>query len=380
MRFSDIQGLHDTKVGLIEAVQKGHVAHAQLFTGNPGSASLALALAYISYLNCESPTKDDSCGNCSSCHKNQNYVHPDVHFVFPVSGTSKVPVKDAVSNSFLQEWREFIKEDPYGGPNDWSAVFGAENKSLNISKGETKAIIQKLSLKAFEGGRKVMLIWLPEYMHPAAANGILKILEEPSSGTVFLLVTQDREKLLSTLLSRTQPVNIRPFTQEEIKDALVEQGVAGEDADHIATLAQGNLKQALRLAAEEVEDGGKFFKEWMRLCYRQDLSELVALSEEFHKMAKLTQHSLFRLGLSRLRETLIAHYGDSSMIKLGTEEKEFVRNYSKVVTPDKLEPIVQIMTEAWYHLERNASAKMVFLDLSINISSLLRNPTHEVAS
>ena len=224
MRFGDIYGLEEIKRGLIEAVQKGHVAHAQLFSGPTGSANLALALAFITYINCENPT-EDSCGTCASCQKNTKFIHPDVHFIFPVSSTTRITGKDVLSTNFLKEWRHFLEEDPYGDIADWSVVFGGENKQLNISKGESKSIIQKLSLKAFEGGYKTILIWLPEYMHASAANGILKVLEEPADRTLFLLVTQNHEKLLGTILSRTQKVFIRSFNPSEISAILQNQSV-----------------------------------------------------------------------------------------------------------------------------------------------------------
>ena len=177
MQFSSIKGLNEVKTILTEAVRKDHVAHAQLFLGPEGSANLAMALAFASYLNCEDPEDGDSCGRCASCIKNQKFIHPDVHYVFPVSSTDKIKGKEVVSASFMKEWRQFLEEDIYGNVSDWSVVFGGENKNLNISKEESRGIIQKLSLKAFEGRYKVMIIWMPEYMHPSAANGVFAVSE-----------------------------------------------------------------------------------------------------------------------------------------------------------------------------------------------------------
>jgi DNA polymerase-3 subunit delta' len=371
MQFADIQGLDQTKTSLIEAVRKDHVAHAQLFLGPEGSANLAMAIAFASYLNCEDPDESDSCGQCPSCLKNQKYIHPDVHYIFPVSGTEKFHGKEAVSNNFLKEWRSFLGENLYGDVADWSGVWG-ENKNLNISKEESRAIIKKLSLKAFEGAYKIMIIWMPEYMHPAAANGLLKVLEEPSKNTVFLLVAHDSEKLLETILSRTQKVLIRAFEDEEIQLQLVAAGVAQDRASHIARLAAGNLKLALRLASEVEEDSVESFKEWMRLCYGQNYTKLVGWSEEFHKMTKISQKGFIRFGLSTLRDTLVVHYGNSQLLKLTEDEKEFVKKFSQVVTPEKVEPLTNLFTEALFHLERNGSPKMIFLDLALNISKLLK--------
>lgn len=372
MQFADIQGLEQTKTSLIKAVRNDHVAHAQLFLGPEGSANLAMAIAFASYLNCGDPGVRDSCGQCPSCLKNQKYIHPDVHYVFPVSGTEKIRGKEVVSNNFLKEWRSFLEENLYGDIADWSGIFGGENKNLNISKEESKAIIKKLSLMAFEGVYKILIIWMPEYMHPSAANGLLKILEEPSKKTVFILVAHDSEKLLGTILSRTQKVLIRAFEDSEVQAQLRETGVGQDKASHIARLAAGNLKLALRLASEVEEDRVESFKEWMRLCYVRDYTKLVEWSEEFHKMTKISQRSFIRFGLSILRDTLIAHYGDSQLIKLTEDEKEFVKKFSQVVTPEKIEPLTSLFSEALFHLERNGNPRMIFLDLALKVSKSLK--------
>ena len=378
MQFSAVHGLAKTKNHLIQAVRKDHVAHAQLFLGTEGGANLALAIAFATYLNCEDPGDQDSCGKCSSCLKNQKYIHPDVHYIFPVSSTVKIKGKDVVSNNFLKEWRLFLEEGVYGDITDWSIVFGGENKNLNISKEESRQIIQKLSLKAFEGNYKILIIWLPEYMHPSAANGLLKVLEEPSDRTVFLLVAQDEERLLGTILSRTQKVIIRRFDQQEIQQQLITSGVPEDRAGHIARLAGGNMKLAMRLANDSDEDHGTSFKEWMRLCYGGDYKQLVRWSDDFHKMNKISQRGFFRFGLSLLRETLLAHYGDPQLLKVTDSEREFVKKFSKVVTPEVIDPLNHLFTEALFHLERNGSAKMIFLDLSLKVTQHLKKAHFEV--
>jgi DNA polymerase-3 subunit delta' len=372
MQFSDIYGLEDVKSRLTEAVRKDHVAHAQLFLGPEGSANLAMAIAFTSYLNCLEPEDHDSCGKCASCLKNGKYIHPDVHYVFPVSSTDKIKGKDVVSHSFLTEWRQFLEEDLFGDVSDWSLIFGGENKNLNISKEESRGIIQKLSLKAFEGRYKVIIVWMPEYMHPAAANGLLKVLEEPSDNTIFIMVANDAEKLLGTILSRLQMVFIRGFDYREIEEQLLSSGIPASKALHISRLSEGSLKMAYRMASEDDDDQSATTKEWFRLCYGSNLIELVKWSEDFHKMSRVTQRAFLRFGLSLLRDTLVAHYGDSSLIKLSEEEKNFVKKFSQVITPEKVGPLTKLLSEALFHLERNASAKMVFLDLSIKVSSLMK--------
>ncbi|GJM28221.1 MAG: DNA polymerase III subunit delta [Cyclobacteriaceae bacterium] len=372
MQFSAINGLEETKNSLIEAVKKGHVAHTQLFLGTEGSAHLAMAIAFATYLNCDDPGDIDSCGKCPSCVKNQKYIHPDVHYIFPVSSTDKIKGKEVVSNNFMKEWRQFLEGGVYGDVTDWSLIFGGENKHLNISKEESRGIIQKLSLKAFEGKYKIMIIWMPEYMHPSAANGLLKVLEEPSEATIFLLVASDAERILGTIMSRTQLVVIRAFNDQEINHQLVSEGVPVNKAAHLARLASGNLRLAHRLASEIENDHAPSVKEWMRQCYATDLSDLVRWSDEFHKMTKISQKGFLRYGLSLLRDTLLDHYGDPSLIRLPEGEKDFIKKFAQVVTPDKIEPLTRLFSEALFHLERNASAKMVFLDLSLTVSRQLK--------
>lgn len=378
MQFSVIQGLNEVKQRLVEAVRKDHVAHAQLFLGPEGSANLAMAIAFATYLNCEDPGDHDSCGRCASCIKNQKYIHPDVHYVFPVSAIEKVKAKEAVSNKFLKEWRQFLSEDLYGDISDWSLMFGGENKNLNISKEESRILIQKLSLKAFEGRNKVIIIWMPEFMHPSAANGMLKILEEPAENTVFILVANDAEQLLGTILSRTQLVVIRGFDQNEIEQQLLLSGISENKAVHAARLCGGNLKLAHKIAADDEEDQAATAKQWLRLCYGQDLRQLVSKSEEFHELSKISQRGFLSYGLSLLRDTLMVHYGGSELIRAAGDEKEFVEKFSSVVTPEKIEPLTRLLSEALFHLERNASAKMVFLDLSIKVSAYLKAKHFEI--
>lgn len=261
MLFKDIPGLEETKKQLIQAVKNNHIAHAQLFLCKNGGANLPLALAYTTYLNCEQPLENDSCGSCSSCSKNAKIVHPDVHFVYPVSSTKNITGKDVVSTNFLKEWRGFLLANPYGNVNQWMMAFGGENKQVNISKEESRQVIKRLSLKSFEGKYKVMIIWLPEYMNGASANAILKILEEPPERIIFLLVCNDDEQLLTTILSRTQIVKIRQFGDNEIMQLLVEQHEINETkAERLAHLADGNLNEAMTLIEGSEEDNHDLFR------------------------------------------------------------------------------------------------------------------------
>jgi DNA polymerase-3 subunit delta' len=347
-------------------VETGQVAHAQLFMGHPGSANLALALAYATLLNCENVGSSDACGQCPSCQKNGKFIHPDVHFAFPVSPVAKISGKDVVSDSFIISWREFLKINPYGGPYEWSLEYGGENKQLNISREESRNIIRALSLKSFEGKYKVMIIWLPEYLHPGSANALLKILEEPPDRTVFLLVTNDYERLLATILSRTQIVNIREFHDEEICDHLMKKyGLDENRARQLAHIASGNLNEAIRLANETVDDTHSMFREWMRSCWSREYSALVKMAEDYGKMNKISQKGILQYGLNLMRESLVINYRKESSGRLQGEELKFLTNFAKVMDLQSIENITRELNNAYYHLERNANAKILFLDTSI---------------
>lgn len=376
MRFEDINGLEDVKQALRQAVAGNHIAHAQLFAGDQGTAALPMALAYATYLNCENRGEKDACGQCASCVKNAKYIHPDVHFVFPVSATKKLSGKDLVSKNYLPAWRSFLGKDPYGGMGDWSVAYGGEDKQANISKEESRQIISALSLKAFEGAFKIMVVWLPEYMHPSAANGILKILEEPPEQTVFLLVSNDPKRLLATILSRVQMVRIRRFTDTELGDILMQNhGVAPERAHQLAHLADGSLAEARKLMDAVEDDSQEMFREWMRLCFQRDFTQLVGWSDQFQSMGKVAQNSLLQYGLNMMREVLVGALAGSAAEPLGRAQgtaKVFVEKFGKVMDPSKVEKISGLINEACYHLERNGSPRIIFLDLSLKIASAIK--------
>jgi DNA polymerase-3 subunit delta' len=373
MKFSEITGYESLKKQLIQSVVTDHIAHAQLFLGPEGGPNLALAFAYSSFLNCKNRSENDSCGECDACRKNKKLIHPDVHFAFPVSATKKIKDKDVVSVKFLSEWRNFVIQDPYNNASGWNNYFGGENKQLNISRQESREIIKNLSLKPFEGTYKIMIIWLPEYMHPAAANALLKIIEEPPQNTVFLLVSNDETKLLSTILSRTQIVQIRPFSDDEIKNLLINQHfIEEEKASQIAHLVDGNINEALRLAREVEDDSHRMFRDWMRLCYVGDLIELTSWTEKFHAMSKVSQQTLFQYGLSMMREALIASNNEMKLSRLMGEELEFIKKFSKFLTLESIEKIANVLNEAYYHIERNAHSKILFLSVSLRIFEIFQ--------
>jgi len=374
MLFSQIPGLREVKKVLTEAVRNNHIAHAQLFLGAEGTLNLPLALAYTTYLHCQNRGEEDSCGICSACSKSLKYIHPDTHFVFPIGNIKGSKDEETFKIEKLKTWRSFLLQQPFGNLEDWANFYGGEDKQANISREESREIVKALSLKPFESKNKVMIIWQPEYMHPTAANGILKILEEPTPNTYFILITNAADRLLSTIISRTQLVTVPLSQDEELEKFLIEKnGVDEKRASKTAQLADGNLNLSLKILTQEEDNNTQRFIEWMRTCFKCDYISLVGMAEEYHALDKLSQRSMLSYSMNMLRETLLHISGAGAINRTRGEELTFVQNFGKVLNWQKIEKSTKLMSEASYHLERNGSAKMIFLDLSINLSKTLTN-------
>ncbi len=376
MQFSQIIGLEDIKQTLAGAIQHNHVAHAQLFLGKEGSGNLALAVAYATFLNCENKTPEstDSCGTCASCYKFNKLIHPDLHFIFPTSTTKQITKRDeAISSAFMKDWREFFIKNPYDSLKNWSSAFGGEGRQCMIPVEDGRNIIRSLALKSFEAEYKVLVIWLPELMNSNAANAILKILEEPPEKTVFLLVANSAENMLVTIQSRTQLVLIRPFGDEEIKTHLIEKmGVTAERASQVAMLADGNLNEAYRLLSETQNISQDSFRDWMRTCFRFDIPSMIKEADKFNELEKEAQKSLLQYGLNMLREAFAYRFGGENLVRADKQMMEFIKNFSKVIHENNVERLQEKLTTAFFHLERNANARILFLDLSLQIAGIFK--------
>jgi DNA polymerase III subunit delta' len=371
LQFSEIIGHQELKNTLVQAVAHNHVAHAQLFVGPDGCANLALALAFAAYLNCEDRQSNDSCGRCASCIKTSKLAHPDVHHIFPVASTKKI--KENIADAFMPLWREFVAENPYKALPDWLEFIGADNKQGNISANEARNVIAKISLKAYEAEYKILLLWQPEMLNVYSANALLKVLEEPPPKTIFLLVCNDSNQLLSTIISRTQRVNIPAFTDDEIIEFLTERkNLSATDAQRAAYLAEGDLNKAISLAFNDKDNKHAWFADWMRKAYKPELAALVALADEFDGKSKEFQKGMFDYGLVLFRDLFLFQNGSEQLVRLLGEELTFVQNFSKAVKPHVIEKVVNELSDAHYHLERNARAKIVFLDLSLTIARLFK--------
>ena len=373
MQFAAIPGLPETKEKLLNAVKLNHLAHALLFHGPEGSANLTLALALASYLYCEQKSDTDSCGTCGSCQRMSKLILPDLNFAFPVVASSKEEDGEEEGNDgksdLLGNWRKFVLGQPYGNVHDFIYFNGFEKKQLNITKAAARKMIQTLSLMSFEGGYKIMLIWAPEYLHPSAANSLLKIIEEPPAKTLFLLVTSQADQLLTTILSRTQKILVRAFSDEEVSSHLVETGrCEAKAAAQIAMLADGNMRTAFQLIDQVEDQTVRQLRDWFRLCATKNLKEIFQLSEDFHKADKESQKSLMLAGLNVTREILLKNLDLDHLLRTTDEDRTFINNISKkMLTEEHAVQLYETFNAAHYHLERNGNAKMIFTDLSMEI-------------
>jgi DNA polymerase III subunit delta' len=375
MFFRDVIGQEAVKQRLIKACREGRVSHALLFFGPKGSGTLPLALAFTQYINCENPSFSDSCGVCSSCVKMNKMVHPDVHYTFPiaVSKTNKV----AVSNDLVADFREAVLANPYLNNNDWMyAASGDEGKAGVIPTEEGLDIIRMISLKAFEGKYKVVIIWMPEKMNLASANKLLKSLEEPPDKTVFILATEQRDQLLATILSRTQLVKLQRISDVDIANKLVMNGLEDKQALFFAQLSDGDYREALELSARESGTGSaeKDFLSWMRLCFSpaKNMEKLLSWVDGMQAEGREGQKQFLFSCMAILRECILLGNAGGDLVRLLPEQRVALERFVPFVNSKNSSDFSAALNEAYFHVERNANAKILFLDLSLKISRILQ--------
>lgn len=373
MLFLEIAGQSAVKERLIQSVKENRVSHAQLFLGPEGSGNLALAIAYAQYLCCEQKLANDSCGQCSSCIKYSKLIHPDLHFVYPVANTKEVSAK-AKSIDFIKYWRSAIEESPYLNLNQWYEHIGIENKQALISVEDASEIIRKLSFKSFESEYKVMIIWMPEKLRTEAANSLLKILEEPPVKTLFLLVAENQDQLIRTILSRTQIIKVGKLSDADLLQEINNRfEVSGEEAKRIVHLTNGNYTEALMmLQKNQSNDLFELFQQWMRLCYKRDYKGLINWGEVVSKIGREKQKNFIGYSLHIVRECLMLNYADASLVRMDGEDLSFAEKFKAFIHYNNSYLITERLNEAFFHIERNANPKILFLDLSLNISKLLQ--------
>jgi DNA polymerase-3 subunit delta' len=370
MLFKDIIGQEDIKSRLIDETKAGRVSHAQLFCGAPGIGKLPLAIAYARYLLCEHPGNNDACGVCHSCAMINKLAHPDLHFVFPV-------VKKALSDDYLKEWRQCLSKNPYFSFDDWLDYLDAKNAQPIIYARESDELIKRLSLKSFEGGYKVTIIWLPEKMNDEASNKLLKLIEEPPLKTIFLLVSDEPEKILPTILSRTQQITIQRVENTAISSMLKTRFLMSPaEADKIAHLSNGNVTAALKQAVnDENGDTDVFFDMFvnlMRLSYQRKVREMKLWSEQLAASGRERQKLFLEYSLRMIRESFIYNLHQPEMNYMTSGEEQFVSRFSPFVNERNVRGIATELDNALNDISRNVNSKIVFFDFSLKMIMLLK--------
>jgi len=374
MLFKEIIGQTSVKQKLIQTVKDSRVSHAQLFFGPEGSGNLALAIAYAQFINCTAKSDDDSCGLCSSCLKYQKLIHPDLHFIYPVA-TTRTVTKKPLSKNFINEWRSTLLNNYYINLLDWLDNIGIENKQGIISADDCNEVIKTLSLKSYESEYKVMIIWMVEKLFHAAAPKLLKILEEPPDKTLFILVTENTDLVLSTILSRTQLIKLPQLSDTEIYYALVEKkNCEPALARQITNIVYGNYREALQLIETNEDEKNNFFNfsQWMRYCYKQNIIELIGWVDAISKIGREYQKKFLLYALRIIRQCLLVNYNTKILVKLDNNENEFVSKFAPFINSSNSPDITQLLNDSLYHIERNANPKILFFNLSLLLSNLLK--------
>jgi DNA polymerase-3 subunit delta' len=369
MQFKEIIGQEDIKKQLIQTVVENRVSHAQLFLSPEGSGALPLAIAYAQYINCQNRTNTDSCGQCSSCRKYEKYIHPDLHFSYPFFASKDIKT----SVDVLEEWRNMLLNDPYFDLEIWRSKLNAENKQANINIAECHDIIKKLSYKAFEAETKVLIMWLPEYLD-REGNALLKIIEEPPANTLFILVAQNQEQILTTILSRTQIVKIPKLTDSDIETYLIDKSQLSENqATEYSFLADGNLIEAKALLLDTPNNNASYFTEWLRMGYGNRVPAMIDFTEEVAKWGRENQKNFLKYGINFLRECSLLLSGADDLVKLPTDTLSIaVKLTTNVLNLAMVEALISELEQAHYHIERNANPKILFLDVSLQLVKIIK--------
>jgi DNA polymerase-3 subunit delta' len=373
MLFKEVVGNQETKKALIQQVESGRISHAQLFLGPEGSGKLAMAIAYSQYLMCDAPTATDSCDECPNCFKMKSLTHPDLHFAFPVVANKTAKIGSSVDR--IKEWNSLILKNTYFGLNQWQEELDEMGKNASIAVEESRLILKRLSLKSYSGKYKIMIIWLPEKMNTQAANKLLKILEEPPEHTVFFLICNNSEGMLPTILSRTQIIRFPALKVSEVSNFLTNRyHIEASIAESAATLSQGNLNEAMQLLQGAKSQNLFFdlFVKMMRAAYTANPIELMDISDEAASLDKENQKNFVKYGLHLFRESIILNYMKGELLNLRAEERKFLEKFARFINNQNISDLLSEFNDAYYHLERNANSKILFSDLLIKLTKLIK--------
>jgi DNA polymerase-3 subunit delta' len=365
VRFSEVIGQQELKKKLIEEVKNDKLSHAQLFLGKSGYGGLQLINAFVQFLFGENKQSEDSCGECANCRKINSQQHPDVHYSFPV-----VQTINKTSNPHLQDWRGLNEELYCFSLNDWIRKIDPRERKPIISVAESEEIIRKLSLSSYEGGLKVMIIWMADHMNTQCANKLLKILEEPPANTLFLLTAESKELMLTTILSRTQVIRVPRVEHDQIARFIKERYSENNSvASSIASRAEGDLVAAQDLVSQETngEENHAHFVQLMRVCYKKNVLEMMAWAEELGGNSRAYQKSFLAYALHMCRQSILKNYTDDVLTKLSEEEETFLNNFSKFITGNNIIEFSELFSNSHYQVDRNANGKILFTNLCFQV-------------
>jgi DNA polymerase-3 subunit delta' len=379
MQFSEILGQEHIKSHLTKSANLGRIPHAQLFVGPEGSGTLAMAIAYAQYIICSNQNAENS-GSNEACNLKFNKIsHPDLHFIYPTVSTEDVKTKPK-SIDFITEWRQFLSENLYGSLFDWYQMLGVKNKQGEIRVDDAQEILKSLSLKSYEGGYKIMIIWMADKLNTAASNKLLKLLEEPTDKTVFILISENEEDIIQTIRSRCQVLHFNGLPEKIIADALVsKENIESKTAVKIAHQAQGNYNKALQLLQPDSESVffEKWFVDWVRAAFRAKgnaaaIQDLIQWSEQIAGLGRETQKKFLHFCIDMFRQALLLNYQSPSLVYIEPQVEKFkLDNFAPFVNGNNINDIFQELSDAMYHIERNGNAKIILTDLSIKLTRLI---------
>lgn len=394
--FKEIIGQTEVKKQLVELVQHNRLSHALLFLGKEGNGSLQLAIALAQYLTCERSnpkkqnpnsnaslfeeipatsnqqpaTSNDSCGECPSCKKASQLIHPDIHFSYPV--VTKKSGSPPISTDYISEWREFIKNYPYGNVYDWLQFIGAENKQGNITAQECNDIIRTLNLKSFESEYKILILWMPEYLGNEG-NKLLKLIEEPPPNTLFVLVAENESLILPTIVSRCQLIKIPALETNEVQEALVNRNnTSTEIARQAAGVSEGNYREALQLVQHADEDWQSLLREWLNAILKTGPVAQTKWVEEISRLGREKQKQFLRY-FNHLLEQAIRFKLMGDNIYLPETEKDFANRLNRIAGIAQQKAMIEELDRATYYIERNANAKIQFHALTIKLYHIIQD-------
>lgn len=379
MKFSEVIGQDEAKERLRQMVNEGRVPHAILLCGPQGSGKMALALAFASYLLCHGQADGDSCGVCQQCKMVEQWAHPDLHFAYPVIKSKGTSSEHKMSSEdYAREWRAMLLGGPYFTMSQWLTAMNAANQQAQMGVGESEVMLHQLSIKSSQGGYKVCVIWLPERMNGECANKMLKIIEEPPEKTVFIMVSEEPERLLDTIRSRTQRIDVKRLSQESIEQALIERrGIDQDAAKRIARAANGSWLSAL----EELDENNEkkqfleMFITLMRLAYARKIKDLKQWSDNAAALGREKQKRMLTYFMRLVRENFMYNFHQPQLCYMTRDEENFARNFARFINEANVIEMSELMSRAIRDIGQNANAKIVFFDLCAHIIvSLIRKP------